>query len=68
MISAEQSRSAIRSRLSRSSPVDDDVTLVVSDLSIDLADPFSAKLFKVPARGSTCAHIECFNLDNWLAT
>ena len=39
-----------------------------SDLSIDLTDPFSASIFTVPARGATCTHLECFDLETWLNT
>lgn len=38
------------------------------ELSIDLTDPFSAKIFEVPARGVSCTHMECFDLETWLAT
>lgn len=39
-----------------------------SELSIDLTDPFSASIFAVPARGATCTHMECFDLETWLKT
>ncbi|ROV98815.1 hypothetical protein VPNG_08425 [Cytospora leucostoma] len=39
-----------------------------SDLSIDLTDPFSSLIFAVPARGATCTHMECFDLETWLTT
>lgn len=47
---------------------DDDVAMVISDLSIDLADPFSFRIFDVPVRGKDCTHLECFDLDTWLTT
>lgn len=57
----------IKNRINR--PLDDDgVAFNTSSLSIDLADPFSAVIFKVPARGSNCTHLECFDLENFLAT
>jgi zinc finger MIZ domain-containing protein len=37
-------------------------------ISIDLADPFTAMIFKVPVRGTSCSHLECFDLENWLNT
>ncbi|KAI9055812.1 hypothetical protein LZ554_000752 [Drepanopeziza brunnea f. sp. 'monogermtubi'] len=47
---------------------DDDIAMVVSDLSIDLADPFSARIFDTPVRGSGCLHRECFDLKTFLLT
>ncbi|KXJ85136.1 hypothetical protein Micbo1qcDRAFT_99588, partial [Microdochium bolleyi] len=45
---------------------DDDVALVSCELAIDLADPFSSKLFEIPVRGKNCTHLECFDLETWL--
>jgi hypothetical protein len=47
---------------------DDEITMVVSDLSIDLADPFTARIFDIPVRGSSCLHRECFDLETFLDT
>lgn len=47
---------------------DDDFAMVVSDLSVDLADPFTAQIFTVPVRGSSCLHRECFDLETFLLT
>jgi hypothetical protein len=47
---------------------DDDFAMVVSDLSIDLADPFTARIFEIPVRGSSCLHRECFDLETFLLT
>lgn len=47
---------------------DDGLAVVQNDLSVDLADPFSTKIFDTPARGANCQHIECFDLANWLNT
>ncbi|KAG5951553.1 hypothetical protein E4U57_006827, partial [Claviceps arundinis] len=33
-----------------------------------LTDPFSASMFQIPVRGSSCKHIECFDLQTWLQT
>jgi hypothetical protein len=42
--------------------------VTASELSIDLTDPFSASIFSVPARGLSCTHMECFDLETWLNT
>lgn len=47
---------------------DDDIAMVVSDLSIDVADPFTARIFETPVRGSSCLHRECFDLETFLLT
>ncbi|KAK1448350.1 MIZ/SP-RING zinc finger [Colletotrichum cuscutae] len=68
-ISADTTKQVIRSRLEPvSSDGDDELVVVGSDLSIDLADPFSATIFQIPARGVSCTHMECFDLINWLQT
>ncbi|KAM5376863.1 hypothetical protein ACJZ2D_005350 [Fusarium nematophilum] len=46
----------------------DDVIIADENLTISLADPFSASRFNVPVRGSNCKHIECFDLETWLTT
>ena len=56
----------IKKRLSASA--DDDIAFEATDLSIDLADPFSSTIFAVPVRGAACTHMECFDLENWLTT
>ncbi|KXH63838.1 MIZ/SP-RING zinc finger [Colletotrichum nymphaeae SA-01] len=68
-IPADTTKQVIRSRLEpTSSDGDDELVVVGSDLSIDLADPFSATIFQIPARGVSCTHMECFDLINWLQT
>jgi hypothetical protein len=47
---------------------DDDIAMVVSDLSIDVADPFTAIIFETPVRGGSCLHRECFDLETFLLT
>ncbi|KAH8742696.1 hypothetical protein F5883DRAFT_366563, partial [Diaporthe sp. PMI_573] len=42
--------------------------VTVSELSIDLTDPFSASIFSIPAHGLACTHMECFDLETWLNT
>ncbi|GJC98061.1 MIZ zinc finger protein [Colletotrichum higginsianum] len=68
-ISADSTREAIRRRLTPASEDgDDEVAVVGNDLSIDLADPFSASIFQIPVRGASCVHMECFDLATWLQT
>ncbi|RAL64109.1 hypothetical protein DID88_003297 [Monilinia fructigena] len=47
---------------------DDDLIIVASDLSIDLTDPFTARIFEIPVRGKNCLHRECFDLETFLLT
>lgn len=71
VIPAEKTLETIKTRLKPSSlddVSDDEICIEASDLAIDLADPFSAKLFTTPARGANCQHLECFDLENWLNT
>lgn len=57
----------VRNRLS--GPADDDGVLFEAPyISIDLADPFMARIFETPVRGVECLHLECFDLDTWLQT
>jgi hypothetical protein len=51
------------------SPADnDDIAMEISDLTIDLADPFTTKIFTVPVRGLACLHRECYDLETYLIT
>ncbi|KAI0005235.1 hypothetical protein F4779DRAFT_621102 [Xylariaceae sp. FL0662B] len=54
--------------LSSKNTDDDDLTMLGDGLSIDLADPFNLSIFKVPVRGKSCTHLECFDLETWLNT
>ena len=54
--------------IDRSIQVDPDVQVVHSQMIIDLIDPFTARLFDVPVRGSTCRHNQCFDRDVFLQT
>ncbi|KAK4219746.1 zinc finger MIZ domain-containing protein 2 [Rhypophila decipiens] len=66
-VDKEDTLNVIKSRINR--PLDDDdIAFSVPSLSIDLADPFSAVIFKIPVRGSECTHLECFDLENFLTT
>lgn len=68
-LAAEESRRFIQQRISGVSIIDDeDISIVTNDLSIDLADPWSAAIWKIPARGRTCTHLECFDLETWLTS
>ncbi|KIH94484.1 hypothetical protein SPBR_06039 [Sporothrix brasiliensis 5110] len=58
----------IKSRLRSTSDDDDGFTILQNSVSVDLADPYSARIFKIPVRGAQCQHIECFDLHNWLNT
>ncbi|GAB1315201.1 Zinc finger MIZ domain-containing protein 2 [Madurella fahalii] len=66
VIPEEETLRIIKERLTSSS--DDEVAFEAPDLSIDLADPFSSTIFKIPARGAHCTHMECFDLEIWLNT
>lgn len=47
---------------------DDDLTVVNNTITIDLIDPFSARIFDTPARGRACLHRECFDHETFLQT
>ncbi|KAI1465911.1 uncharacterized protein F4812DRAFT_88213 [Daldinia caldariorum] len=70
-VPAESTREAIKKRLLRAKEIspqneDEDELVMVDELSIDLIDPFSRTMFKVPVRGRSCTHLECFDLETWL--
>ena len=59
----------IKALLSPSEPDDDDdIVMAPADLTISMACPFSAKMWKTPVKGVNCLHRECFDLDTWLET
>lgn len=72
-IDREVTLDKIRSRID-CVPDEDGITIIdrtgdtTQELSIDLTDPFSANIFEVPARGVSCTHMECFDLETWLVT
>jgi hypothetical protein len=43
-----------------------DFAMVISNLTINLADPFTTRIFEIPVRGDTCLHRECFDLKTFL--
>ncbi|KAK3500311.1 uncharacterized protein B0T23DRAFT_401761 [Neurospora hispaniola] len=57
----------IKDRLGGSG-ADDEVSVAVPYLSIDLTDPFSSVMFHTPVRGGACTHLECFDLETFLNT
>ncbi|CAI7591856.1 unnamed protein product [Penicillium viridicatum] len=66
-VPAADSRAAIKKRLS---PItdDDDLAVVTDSLTIDLVDPFMARIFDVPVRSLHCNHHECFDRDTFIRT
>ncbi|KAG0159143.1 hypothetical protein PDIDSM_6664 [Penicillium digitatum] len=66
-ISAADSRAAIKKRLS---PItdDDELAVVTDNLTIDLVDPFMARIFDIPVRSRHCNHHECFDRDTFIRT
>lgn len=66
-ISAADSRAAIKKRLSPTTD-DDDLAVVTDNLTIDLVDPFMARIFDVPVRSRHCNHHECFDRDTFIRT
>lgn len=66
---SSQTRETVVKRLGGSTdPGDDEIAIAPTDLSINLADPFSYTMWTVPVRGHACTHLECFDLDTWLTT
>jgi hypothetical protein len=67
-IPASETLSKIRNSLAPSATDDDDLITIPDDLTIDLADPFTATIFNVPVKGETCLHRECFDMETFLTT
>lgn len=67
-VPANQTLDSIKRSLAGTDDEDDDFAMVVSDLAIDLADPFTARIFETPVRGINCLHRECFDLKTFLLT
>jgi len=67
-ILADQTLANIKKSLSGTLDHDDEISIMPSDLSIDLADPFMAHIFAIPVRGLNCLHRECFDLETFLNT
>lgn len=58
----------IKRSLATAEDDDDEIAMVSSDISVDLSDPFTARIFEIPVRGSSCLHRECFDLETFLLT
>ena len=54
--------------LDQSKNVDPDIEVIQSSKVLDLTDPFTARIFKVPVRGIDCDHNQCFDRDTFLQT
>jgi zinc finger MIZ domain-containing protein len=67
-IPAENTINSIKASLSGSLVDDDEISMVAGDLTLNLADPFLARIFVVPVRGRGCLHRECFDLETFLNT
>ena len=65
-VPSSECRQQIMDRLR--SPDGDDVAIVSEDITVNLCDPFTSKIFNVPARGRLCPHVECFDLGTFLST
>lgn len=66
-IMAKDTITDIRAKLTNTTTSeDDDVALVSANLTIDLADPFTSRIFTTPVRGTHCRHRECFDLETFL--
>ena len=52
----------------QSANTDPDIEIVIGNLVIGIVDPFTSSLIKTPARGESCQHYECFDLDIYLQT
>ncbi|KAJ5863711.1 uncharacterized protein N7529_005627 [Penicillium soppii] len=66
-IPAADARASIQKRLT---PIanDDDLAVVTDSLTINLVDPFMARIFDVPVRSKNCTHAECFDRDTFIRT
>lgn len=62
----DDTKAELRQRLIGSN--DDDIVIEDKHLSVTIADPFSSTLFITPVRSIHCKHVQCFDLDTWLAT
>ncbi|KFX86532.1 hypothetical protein V490_09041, partial [Pseudogymnoascus sp. VKM F-3557] len=68
-VTAKDMIADIRAKLSTSKvDEDDDVALVSANVTIDLADPFTSRIFATPVRGVRCRHRECFDLETFLVS
>ena len=54
--------------LDQSKNMDPDIEVIQSQRVLDLTDPFTARIFDVPVRGTNCHHNQCFDRDTFLQT
>ena len=54
--------------LNRANNVDPEIQILNHQTTLDLTDPFTARLFDVPLRGESCRHNQCFDRDVFLST
>ena len=54
--------------LAQTKTTDPEVQVVDSQITLDLTDPFTARIFDVPIRGTSCRHNQCFDRDVFLQT
>ncbi|KAL1958408.1 hypothetical protein VTO42DRAFT_4509 [Malbranchea cinnamomea] len=58
----------ILQRLKRTSLDDDELCFVDEYVSVNLVDPFMARIVDIPVRGKSCSHPDCFDLETYLST
>ena len=68
VVPADVTLAKIKTRLAAAAGDDGGLFVQQKELSIDLADPFASTMFTIPARGSDCIHLECFDLETWFNT
>ncbi|KAL9584969.1 MAG: hypothetical protein Q9212_001791 [Teloschistes hypoglaucus] len=61
----DDARARILQRLRNSDP---DIEVVDASVTLDLADPYSSRIWDTPVRGKACRHDQCFDLDTFLQT
>jgi hypothetical protein len=47
---------------------EEEILIIDAHISIDITDPYTARVFEVPVRGKKCLHRECFDLQTFLET
>ncbi|KAF5857045.1 hypothetical protein ETB97_006399 [Aspergillus alliaceus] len=67
LLPASECREKIRNRVS-SRLQDDEISVVSDHLSVNLVDPFTARIFDRPVRGRSCQHQDCFDHLTWIQT
>ncbi|KAL9100352.1 MAG: hypothetical protein Q9163_004259 [Psora crenata] len=61
-------RQARQRILSKAILGDPDIEIIGPEITVDVTDPFTARIFEVPARGRECSHDQCFDLKTFLST